>query len=240
MDDPADLPTPRIASDRLLSPPGTVDVSIIERYIPSSTLNEINDMFSLSDQSVLVDRLVELSPNGGCLTIIYPTKTGGQIFQQQYLDPIMEPTLRYMMTMFDLSADLAKIVSELTAVGRSLDFDDFSTHLEALCETLSEGNASVQARLHNIPGMFRIISAEKHQVKIPSEIWSKWLLQQEKSRLQEALRLYRTSGGRPPRDGVFQQFVLHAEMVKKLGEKACAAKPDQGIEVGVYVIKRGA
>lgn len=65
-------------SPRPVVPPGSINVSIVERYIPPTNTNEYAEMFAFKGRSLLHDRLVELSPDNGTLLFIYPTRQGGR------------------------------------------------------------------------------------------------------------------------------------------------------------------
>ena len=80
-------------SPRSVVPPSSINVSIVERYIPPSSSNEFVNMFDPNGPSILIDRLVELSPNNGSLAFIYPTRTGALTFMKNYLHPILDPIL---------------------------------------------------------------------------------------------------------------------------------------------------
>lgn len=231
--------TPRASSDRLLSPPGSVELSIVERYIPPSVPGEVNNMFSIEYQSILVDRLVELTPKGGCLNLIYPTRRGGETFQRDYLNPILDPMLRTMMNMHGLSADFGETVSQMTMIRKMLDYNALRARLLLLCETLNRDDAQIRARLHGIRGTFSVVYSEKLEVSLANAVWSNWWVRQEKQRLQNAVLLYFVRGSRLPEDGKYQQAVLVQEMLSGLSASAATAKqPVAGIEMGVFVIKR--
>ena len=102
-------------SPRPVVPPASVDVSIVERYIPPTNKNEFADMFSTRGPSLLVDRLVELSPDNGTLFLIYPTKLGAKTFTEDYLSPLLDPILRSMVVVGGFSSQLGQELGKMEA-----------------------------------------------------------------------------------------------------------------------------
>jgi hypothetical protein len=96
-------------SPRPVVPPGSINISVVERYIPPTNTNEYGEMFALKGHSLLYDRLSELSMDNGILFFVYPTKTGAKTFMQHYLGPIIEPLLRTVTVVHDLHSEPSTI-----------------------------------------------------------------------------------------------------------------------------------
>ncbi|KAK3070637.1 hypothetical protein LTS18_015049, partial [Coniosporium uncinatum] len=132
------VPVTDYQADTLVLPPGTkpavppssVNVSVVERYIPPTSPNEFAGMFSITRRSLLRDRLVELSPDNGTLMLVYPTRTGGRTFMDEYLGPILDPLLRSMVVIHGLSANLSSTLGPMKAVDEMLEYDKMQMKLE--------------------------------------------------------------------------------------------------------------
>jgi hypothetical protein len=58
--------------------PGTIHVSLTERYIPPASSSEFADLFDpMSGQSLVHDRMIELPGDNGLHIFIYSTKARG-------------------------------------------------------------------------------------------------------------------------------------------------------------------
>ena len=99
-----------------LAPPCTINLAIVERYIPPTSSNEFKHIFSISRPSLLVDRLIELVPGNGHLLFIYPTKTGAETFVDSYLSPLVVPLMRQNVVLHGFSADLNRAICSMEAV----------------------------------------------------------------------------------------------------------------------------
>ncbi|OCL11907.1 hypothetical protein AOQ84DRAFT_286265, partial [Glonium stellatum] len=125
-------------SPRPVVVPLTVDVSIVERYIPPTNRHEFADLFTTTGRSsLLLDRLIELSPNNGALLFIYPTRAGARTFMNDYLGPVLDPLLRAMAVVHELSADLGTSLGAMPAADLLPDFRALRARLEAFCARLS-------------------------------------------------------------------------------------------------------
>merc|ERR1712000_476559 len=85
----------------IIAAPSSIHVSVLERYIPPTTAQEVNDFFTLSRRSYLADRLLELSSNNGTLLLVYPTRRRGSTFANRYVGPVIEPFLRQLYFSMD-------------------------------------------------------------------------------------------------------------------------------------------
>jgi hypothetical protein len=223
-------------------PPQSVHVSVLERYIPPSSAQEYNDLFSPSRPSFLVDRLSELSPDGGSLLFIYPTRRGGSAFKSQYLGPILDPLLRQLVVVNELSADVGRYLGKLSSVSHMDDFDTLKNNLSSLCGALSSSSSQ-----------FSIVDARKGSAYLDRNLWTEWYIHQEKARMKEVLSLYWQNGRRLPTNkatsNIANPYILGAdkevtsamllgEILDGIRRRPYESEPRDGVELGVFVIRR--
>ena len=224
-----------------LAAPASIHVAMVERYIPPASQKELADIFTLQGRSLLVDRMVELSPNNGCLVFIYPTKAGGECFLKHYLGPVLDPLLRFMVVTNSLSFDFSSSLGAMNSVGALHNFETMRRRIYTLCERLDGKTPTSAERLHGIKSLFSLVYSSKEYVSLDRKIWSDWWIRQEKFRVKESVSSYfRTSmqlpvaePGRPEiHQGAFVQQILDGVAQKE------ARSPSEKIEVGVFVIER--
>lgn len=217
-------------------PPDSIHVSVLERYIPPSTQCEYRDLFRYGRPSVLTDRLLELSPLGGCLLFIYPTRVGATMFKSQYLGPILDPLLRQLVVVNGFSADVSRELGRMEAVNAMDDFETMKSNLENLCQKLSKPATK-----------FTIVEAGKGRAPLDRQLWTEWYIQQERPRMKSLLsRSWQTSGGRhtptlsSPETGSGQlsSAMLLSEIIEGMKRRQYETSPKGDIELGVFVIRR--
>ncbi|RAL07715.1 uncharacterized protein BO97DRAFT_429096 [Aspergillus homomorphus CBS 101889] len=225
-------------------PPHTVHLSILERYLPPSSAQEYKDLFSPYRPSFLVDRLSELSPDGGSLLFVYPTRRGGSTFKSQYLGPILDPLLRQLVVVNELSTDIGRYLGKLSSVSHMDDFDTMRENISQLCGSLSSSSSQ-----------FHIVDARKGSAHLDRELWTEWFIHQEKARMKEVLSVYWQNGRRLPATKAVSNvsstnYILEDKEVTSamlLGEILDGIRrrpygedsdPHDGVELGVFVIRR--
>ncbi|KAK5149386.1 hypothetical protein LTR04_007126 [Oleoguttula sp. CCFEE 6159] len=221
-------------------PPSTVNVSVVERYIPPTSANEFAEMFTTTGSSLLVDRLVELSPNHGTFIFIYPTRTGGRTFMNEYLGPILDPLLRSMVVVNGLSADLSSTLGRMAAVDSLPEFETMQRKINMLCRQLSRGSSSLE-RFHGRSATFSLVYSSKEEVVVDRKVWaSDWWIKQEKPRIRTTVAKFFRMAQKLPADSNIMPTDLIQEIINGVASKPYAesATPRNGIEVGVFVIKR--
>jgi hypothetical protein len=223
-------------SPRPVVAPGSVDISIVERYIPPTNTNEFTEMFRVKGRSLLYDRLVELSCNNGLLLFIYPTKAGARTFTNDYLSPILDPLLRTVTVVHDLSSDLGRSLSQMTAVEYLPDYDSLKAQLEKFLEKLSDHASPPPASAEQKPS-YSIIHAANEEIVLEREVWaSDWWVKQEKPRVRNLVSKYfrkKLPSSELTPTNLIQEIldgVAHREHHPISGPK--------GIEVGVFIIKK--
>ncbi|PYI25706.1 hypothetical protein BP00DRAFT_431004 [Aspergillus indologenus CBS 114.80] len=225
-------------------PPLTVHLSILERYLPPSSAQEYKDLFSPYRPSFLVDRLSELSSHGGSLLFVYPTRRGGSTFKSQYLGPILDPLLRQLVVVNELSTDIGRYLGKLSSVSHMDDFDTMRENLAQLCNSLSSSSSQ-----------FSIVDARKGSAHLDRELWTEWFIHQEKARMKEVLSVYWQNGRRLPatkavsnvsstnyilEDKEVTSAMLLGEILDGIRRRPYGedSEPHDGVELGVFVIRR--
>lgn len=230
-------------SPRPAVPPGSVNLAIVERYIPPTSTLEFVSMFDVNAPSILVDRLVELSPGNGTLLFIYPTRSGAKTFAQDYLAPVLDPLLRSLAMLHGLPMAFCDAVGRLPVIDQMLDYDELESRMRQLCSQLSKTSRSS----HSISSRYEMVHASTGLVHPMRSIWaSKWWIKQEKERLREQTsRWTQDAQSRRKADtrGV-ERSVASAEVLGQLfsgldtRSYPAGQPPNRGIEVGVFVIRR--
>lgn len=226
------------SSPRPVVPPSTVAITCLERFIPPSTMDEYTDLFSNDGPSVLVDRLIELSPQVGNLIFIYPTYLGATTFTSKYLNPLLDPLLRTMIQIHSLSADLGSNIGTMAAVSRMLPFEQMTRLIKLLLRRLNRPTQGSIAQ-HS---KFTLVQASKGKVQLERDVWMEWWLHQETPRVREVMRSYFKRGSRLPQSKEKSESALVWEILDgvKVRKYPPYEPPHEGIEVGVFVIKRAA
>ncbi|CAK3758994.1 Hypothetical predicted protein [Lecanosticta acicola] len=231
-------------SPRPVVPPSSINVSIVERYIPPTSPHEFIDMFNPSGPSLLVDRLVELSPNNGSLVFIYPTRTGAQTFMRDYLGPILDPALRSIVVVNGLSSNLSMILGKMIAVDQMLEFEQMKRSVQTLCAKLTQRSSSMQ-RFHGSRATFSLAHASSEEVHLDRETWAKeWWSKQEKPRVREAVTRYTQEAQKRSSNENMDRAPSPTELIQQLlnfvakREYPPGQEPTSGIELSVFVIQR--
>lgn len=239
-DDLSSLPR----SPRPIVPPSTIDVGIVERYIPPSTSNEFAEMFNPNGPSILVDRLVELSPNNGSLVFIYPTRAGARTFMHDYLGPIIDPILRTMVVVHGLSSDLSRALGRMVAIDQLPDYETMQRRVESLCARLTHQNTAAQ-RFSGRRPHFTVSLAQRQNVKLSRDAWSKdWWTKQEKPRVRDVVKRYSQEAQTRRSNDYVDRNASATELLQEVMKGVCekpyppGSEPKEGIEVSVFVIKR--
>lgn len=222
---------------RSIVPPRSVDVSIVERYIPPPSTHEFEGLFDLPGTSLLVDRLVELNPQHGSLVFIYPTKTGGRTFANKHLGPILDPLLRSIVVVGEFSSDLSTSLGRLVAAPELPHFTTVERNLRQLCHRLSSTACATQL-FHGAQASFSLDYAKKHLTHLPREQWSPWFEKQEKPRMRQDIEGYWRRARRIP---TTTKTALLEEVLDGLKKQEYPEEePTDKIEIGVYIVVRRA
>ena len=162
-------------------PPNSLHLTLLERYIPPASRAEDSAMFA-PRSSILRDRLFELSPQGGSLLLIYPTKTGAQGFDRDYLGPVLDPLLRKLMVLYGLRDDLLWNIRRMSAIPHMAEFPELKARVETFCSALTKGDGE-------LPRMStKLVYSSKEMVSLNELSWREWWTQQEQSRVREIVK----------------------------------------------------
>lgn len=227
------------SSPRPVVPPGSIDISVVERYIPPTNTNEYAEMFSFRGRSLLYDRLIELSPNNGTLLFIYPTKTGARTFMQHYLGPILDPLLRTLTVVHELHSELGRTLGRMGSVDYLDEYDNLESRLRKFCDALVE-NENNRRGSSNKKSTYTVIHAAKEEIVLKRSTWADdWWIKQEKSRIRDIVTKYFRKTKKLPTDNEMTSAHLIQEVLEGVSKREYRnAEPKVGVEVGVFIIKR--
>lgn len=221
-------------SPRPVVPPGSIHISIVERYIPPTNTNEYAEMFELKGHSLLRDRLVEVSSENGLLLFIYPTRTGARTFMQHYLGPILDPLLRSMTVVHDLTSELGKNLGQMSSVSYLDEYDRLNEQIVRYCQLMSGGGPS-----DNKP-VYTVIRASKEEAFLERSAWANdWWIKQEKPRIRDTVNKYFRQVKKLPESGMTASNLIQEVLDGVANRKAEDDRPRmRGVEVGVFIIKK--
>ena len=225
--------TPR--SPNVAAPPGSVDVSLLERVIPPSTETEVYEFFDIHGHSSLVDRLAELSTNGGSLVCVYPTMQGGETFMRTHLNPILTPLLTRMTVVNDMNWRCAEQLNEISGLTALPSLLDMNEKMKSLCDEMTR-----RASRNYQPSRFELVHQDRAEVALDYKTWSKWFLAQQHQIMKRTVIDYFRRGESLPKNEEINAITLVNDIVQTLIDKdgRYAMHTGQPIEVGVFVIRR--
>lgn len=217
--------------------PSSVGLALLERFVPPTSLQEYLDLFSSDSPSVLVDRLVELSPDNGSLIFIYPTAHGAASFASRYLGPLLDPLLRTMVGIHELTADLGANVGKMAVVEHMLVFEKMAQKIKQLLRHLNRGSQRGGA-----PPKYTLEQLSRQTVQVERKAWTEWWMHQETPRIREVMNRYFQRALKLPPCKEITAGSLVREILIGVENRAYAEydAPREGIEVGVFVIRRSA
>ncbi|KAH0548643.1 hypothetical protein GP486_007813 [Trichoglossum hirsutum] len=198
-----------LSSPNPILPPSSQHISLLERFIPPASPSDDQIMFS-PDSSILFDRLFELSPDGGSLMFIYPTRAGARDFCRHYLGPVIEPLLRRLMVLHQLPPHLLASIQKMTAVEDMMEFEDLRERLRAMCADINAGDAAegdtagevrpeeVEIKTAIRKAGVQLVCASRQKVCLDSRVWPEWWAQQEAPRVRQLVRRHFASVPMPP------------------------------------------
>lgn len=215
------------SSPTRIVPPSSIQMSIIERYIPPTSIRENKELFSTNGRSVLVDRLSEVSSNNGTLLFIYPTKTGAKTFSSRYL-AVLNPILMNVVNLNGLVFNLAEDIGNMLAIPEMDNFEGMKAKIQTVCERMSGAS------------QFQIVHSGKGSVRLDEATWREWYIEQEHARIRDVLRAYWKQGRRLPGDTEVTDATIARSIIDGLRKGVRGARPAAGVgvEVGVFVIRR--
>ncbi|KAI5797804.1 hypothetical protein EDC01DRAFT_39675 [Geopyxis carbonaria] len=183
---PLALPSPNP-----ILPPNSLHLTLLERYIPPTTIAEDAAMFNVK-KSIIIDRLFELSPNGGSLLFIYPTKTGAINFDREYLGQVLDPLLRKLMVLYALREELLWKIRSMDSTSHMAEYPVLKDRIEKFCDALSNGESD----LPRTPT--KLVYSAKVSVSLNEFSWREWWTTQEQMRIREAVKNHLSSGQAAP------------------------------------------
>ena len=191
--------------------PLSQQISVLERYIPPTSPHDDQRIFS-NASSTMVDRLFELSPHGGCLLFVYPTKAGAEAFAQAYLGPILEPLLRRLMAVHGMAESFCDSLDKMRAIEFMQDFAGLKRKIENICSRAkpdlghacpkakasdddNDDDNDVTPRAHDAAGSsLRLVYARPDRVRLNPDDWKEWWASQEAGRIKKTISLFYEMG----------------------------------------------
>ena len=226
------------SSPRPIVAPSSINVSLLERFIPPSSAEEYLNLLTTDGPSVLVNRLIELSPRSGSLVFIYPTGIGAETFATTYLGPLLHPLLRTMVSIHNLSMDFGAGVGKIAAVDQMLPYENMNRKLQILLRRLGRGTSTAQRTAPK----FTLMESSKQVVQLDRSVWTEWWIQQETGRIRMVVDRYLARSVMLPVSKDVTAATLVQEVLDGVRTRKYAEHDAQreGVEVGVFVIKRTA
>lgn len=219
----------------IIAAPSSIQFTILERYIPPTTAQEVHDFFTMSRKSYLADRLLELSANNGTLLLVFPTKTGGMTFAKRYIGPVIEPFLRQFILLNNLFVNIAVELGRMESLEGMKSFSELGHAVRQMCQALSQ-----RASARGLQSRYEVVHDETTEVVLKRNVWKEWFLEQEQPRLRQNLVDYHKAGGRMP-SRVGQIETTPSMLAREVADGIRASREpagEVGIEVGVFVIRR--
>ena len=214
----------------------SVDVSVLERYIPPVSTAEVRDFLTDSGRSYLVDRLAEVKSRGGTMLVVYPTKRGAETFIHHYLDPVLEPLMRQFIFFHSLFPYLGATLGKMEAVTTMPDFEGLTARISSLCAQLS----SRPLEQGGPQSSFSLVYSDVGEIVLERSDWLEFWSHQEQPRIKADLVQYQREGGRMPAPMGLHE-ATPATLARELSDamsKSHEPSGGVGIEVGVFVIQR--
>lgn len=226
-------------SPRPVVPPGSVHISIVERYIPPTNTNEYAEMFLLKGRSLLHDRFVELSSDNGLLVFIYPTKTGGRTFMHDYLGPIIDPLLRTLTVVNELPSELSSSLGRMSAIAYLDEYESLKAEVERFCAAL-DASTPVDKRFQHT-----VIHASREEVVLERSAWAEdWWIKQEKPRIRETVSKYFRQMKKLPESEMTGTHLIQeilngvANRKQDIYDEDNSRPEPKGVEVGVFIVQK--
>jgi hypothetical protein len=225
-------------SPRPVVPPGSINISVVERYIPPTNTNEYAEMFALRGRSLLYDRLSELSIDNGVLFFIYPTKAGAKTFMQKYLGPVIEPLLRSVTVVHDLHSELGRSIGQMTAVNYLDEYEQLEEHVRSFCAKVTEHTNSQKSKSGEVCS-YDVIHAAREKIAPTRSAWADdWWIKQEKPRIRDAITKYFRKSKKLPTGELTGPHLLQ-ELIEGVSTREYDdGPPTEGLEVGVFIIQK--
>ena len=143
-----------------------------------------------------------------------------------------------MIQIHGLSADLGRDVGTMAAVPQMLAFEPMTRRISTLLKRLGR---MPQGSMAQRP-QYRLVQWSKEKVELERDVWMEWWSHQETPRIKEVMKNYFKRGSRLPQSKEKTESALVWEILDKMKVRQYAPsdQPTEGIEVGVFVIKRTA
>lgn len=169
------------------------------------------------------------------MLLVYPTRIGASTFTRKYLSQVLDPLLRSLVEIHQLSYGLAESLGSMAAVADMHAFEVLKAKISTLCRRMSHRMTSDTKRSN-----FTLVYASTGEVSIDRRTWTEWYLKQEHTRFKRTIESYWGRGKRLSQldsasaGTVMREFI---DGVSKMTDDE-AEQTGPGVELGVFVIRR--
>ena len=219
----------------------SLNLTVVERFIPPTTSSQVNSMFSSEPQGYLATRLQELKRQNGMLVLIHPTHVGAVKFAQDCLGKTLDPTLRSITVVYDLMSRFCDTIGTLDSLDAVPSFTQMRENMTRLCEKLSASRESMAKSGHSPHPEYSVVHASTALERLTSDIWAKLWTEQEKQRIKKAVHKYFRDAKRSVKDdhqAEVPQSTLVNEILSGVANKAGEVGASAEIELGLFIIQK--
>lgn len=157
---------------------------------------------------------------------------------RQYLGPILEPLLRSLTVVNDLSSDLGRSLGQMAAVEHLAEYNTLHAELEKFCGKINASTPSSTASVDN-KSTYSVIHAAKEEIVLEREAWaSDWWVKQEKPRVRELVTKYFRK--KLPSSELTPTNLIQEVLDGVAKRDYQPASGPKGVELGIFVIRKSA
>lgn len=158
---------------------------------------------------------------------------------KNYLGPIIDPLLRTVTVIHDLTSDLGKNLGTMASVDYLDEYEQLAAHVEQFCKKLNGGDSSRKS-ISEQQATYEVIQASKEEKLLERSAWADdWWIKQEKPRVREVVTKYFRKAARLPTNTEMTSAHLIEEVLNGVSKREyLGGEPKKGVEVGVFIIKK--
>lgn len=156
---------------------------------------------------------------------------------KDYLGPVLDPLLRSVTVVHELSSSLGRNLGEMAAVEHLANYEALRNQVEQFLQKLNHGPSSFT------PGSsgrtsYTLIHAAKEDLILERKAWaSDWWIKQEKQRVRDLVLKYFRK--KVPNSELTSNSLIQ-EILDGVAQRECPStgKGPRGVELGVFLIKK--
>lgn len=158
---------------------------------------------------------------------------------KDFLGPILDPLLRTVTVIHDLTSDLGKNLGSMASVDYLDEYDQLAAHVEKFCKTLN-GNGSSRRSINSQQATYEVIQSSREEMILERSVWADdWWIKQEKPRVREVVTKYFRKASRLPTNTEMTSAHLIEEVLNGVSNREYLGEgPKKGVELGVFVIRK--